>query len=114
MTIDLRLLFSLYQLWTNYFVVRGVLWEGEKAAIRFLEEHDPAFLRQFRECLEESNRNEKVRQYEELVGLAMAPIGAKWNAGETSVLLDAQGEDGVTYEVLTYWEQLLSEQNDTK
>lgn len=113
MTIDLRLLFSLYQLWTNYFVVRDVLWEGDKAAIRFLEAHDPAFLRQFRGCLGESNRGEKVRQYGQLVDLAMAPTGVRWNAGETSVLLDATGEDGGTEEMLAYWEQLLSERSDT-
>lgn len=83
-TIDLRLLYSLSDLWTGYFLVRGLLWEGEKAAIRYLADHDPAYLALFRDCLAETGRARKVDLYTRLVHATMAPAGPPWAAGETA------------------------------
>jgi hypothetical protein len=88
-TIDLRLLYSLSDLWTGYFLVRGLLWEGEKAAIRYMADHDPAYLALFRGCLAEIDRVRKVELYTRLVHATMAPAGPPWAEGETAFAFEA-------------------------
>ncbi len=109
MAVDVRLLFSLHDLWRYYFLVRRLPYQGEKAQARYLATSDPVYLETFRQCLAENNRNEKFQLYEKLAELTIAPIGGLWEDGVTSIL----PEPGIHWEMhtvqtaLSFWQSLL-------
>lgn len=109
MTVDLRLLYCLSELWTAYFRLRGSAWRGEKAAIRHLAEHDPGYLQRFRRCLAETDRASKVAQYAALAAETLAPLGGLWPESATAIQFHAApswtpGQDRVA---LAFWNALL-------
>lgn len=110
MTVDLRLLYSLSELWTGYFRVRGLPWAGEKAAIRYMSEHDPDYLRRFQRCLAETDRRTKVQQYVDLAERTLAPLGGLWPPGRTAIQFHIDpppwtaGQDRTA---LAFWDHLL-------
>jgi hypothetical protein len=111
MTVDLRLLYCLSDLWVAYFRVRGLAWAGEKAAIRYLAEHDAGYLQRFQRCLAETDRQSKVAQYVALAAETLAPLGALWPPASTAVQFHATppwtpGQDRVA---LDFWNSLLGE-----
>ena len=85
--LDLRLLYGLDDVFTGYFAIRYVRWEGEKAAIRYLRERDPAFLELFNRCLAEQDRGMKFSLYEQLCQEATTPAGGLWPEEPTSAHL---------------------------
>ena len=85
--LDVRLLYGLSDVFTGYFATRGLPWQGEKAAVRYLREHDPAFLTLFQQALSETDRQAKLALYEQLCGRATAPVGGLWPHGATSAHL---------------------------
>ncbi len=85
--LDVRLLYGLSDVLTGYFGIRGLRWQGEKAAVRYLREHDPAFLALFQQALSEPDRHAKFALYEQLCGRATAPVGGLWTHGATSAHL---------------------------
>ena len=89
--LDVRLLYGLDEVLTGYFAIRSRRWEGEKAAIRFLDEHDPAFLELFRQCLAEKDRHARFALYEQLCQEATAPAGGLWASEPTSAHLRDPG-----------------------
>lgn len=109
MAVDVRLLFSLHDLWRYYFLVRRLPSQGEKAQARYLETHDPAYLETFRECFAESNRTKKLQLYEELAQLTIAPIGSLWEDEVTSILPEPglQWETHTVQTALSFWQGLL-------
>ena len=89
--LDVRLLYGLDDVLTGYFAIRRVRWEGEKAAVRYLREHDPVFLELFRQCLAEQDRPAKFTLYEQLCQEATAPAGGLWANQPTSAHLRDPG-----------------------
>jgi hypothetical protein len=111
MTVDLRLLYCLSDLWVAYFRVRRLAWAGEKAAIRHLAEHDPNYLTRFQRCLAETDRRTKVAQYVALAEQTLAPLGGLWPQASTAIQFHADrpwtpGQDRVA---LAFWNDLLRE-----
>lgn len=110
MTVDLRLLYCLSDLWVGYFRVRGLAWSGEKAAIRYLAAHDPDYLQRFQRCLAETDRQSKVAQYVALAAETLAPLGGLWPQAGTAIQFHAApwaiGQDQVA---LAFWNGLLSD-----
>lgn len=76
--LDVRLLYGLDDVITGYFAIRRLRWEGEKAAVRFLRERDPAFLALFRQCIAEQDQAAKFALYDQLCQKATAPVGGVW------------------------------------
>jgi predicted nucleotidyltransferase len=92
-----------------YYTVRSLAWEGEKRAVRHLQDSDPAFLAQLRACLTTMDRVEKLRHYEELVRLALAPVGAPWQTGVTAVYLRGPDQSSPQIEAaLQFWNSLVA------
>lgn len=89
--LDVRLLYGLGDVLTGYFAIRSQHWEGEKAAIRRLREHDPAFLELFKRCLADQDRHAKFALYEQLCREATAPAGGLWASEPTSAHLRDPG-----------------------
>lgn len=113
--VDLRLLYGLSDVMVAYFTVRGIPWRGEKAAIRYWQDQDSAFLDRFRACLAEPDRGAKVACYGELVHRALAPMGGPWPVGTTTVAPGAgygTGEappTGTVEGALGFWRDLVGD-----
>ena len=58
--VDMMLTACLSGTWRSYFATRALPWNGEKAALRYWEEHDSAYLRAVKACLEGHNRHERL------------------------------------------------------
>jgi hypothetical protein len=58
--VDLMLYGGLSNICRVYCQVRDLPWEGEKAGLRYLEQHDPAYLARLRDCLASGDRARKV------------------------------------------------------
>ncbi len=85
--LDARLLYGLSDAFTGYFATRGLPWQGEKASVRYLREHDPAFLALFQQAMAEHDLSAKFELYERLCEKATAPVGGLWPDGATSAHL---------------------------
>lgn len=106
--VDLMLLTGISDLCRSYYTVRGLLWQGEKAALRYLQAHDPAYLAQLRACLAEVDRMQKIKLYEQLVAATLAAVGALWEPGSAAVYLrHADQQPARVAEALAFWEGLL-------
>ena len=81
LALDLRLLYSLYDLVPAYFILRGLPWTGEKAAARHWQARDPEFMALLEAALTTADRRRKVALYEQLAARALAPAGAIWPSG---------------------------------
>ncbi len=113
LALDLRLLYSIFDLLTGYLRFRDIPWQGEKEAIRLLAAHDPEFLDTLHACLAEANRDRKVSLYEELAGRTVEPFARLWSGDATAVQLTA--DEPVTPETvergLQFWEELIGERS---
>lgn len=85
MALDVRLLYSLLEVWMAYFRLRRIAWRGEKSAVRYLQEHDPEFLAQFQEALHTADRARKVTLYAALAARALESTGPIWPDNATAV-----------------------------
>lgn len=97
--------------WRAYFALRAIPWEGEKAAIRFWEEHDAAYLGAVRESLASNRREQKIAAYRNLVELTLNPIGRPLAHGETALILQGRNEREDILAVLDFWESLLAQES---
>jgi hypothetical protein len=106
--VDMMLANGLSGLGRAYFTIRNLPWEGEKAAVRYLQEHDPGFLARLRECFTEPARDRKLGLYEALVERALAPAGALWTPGLAAVTLREPDQQAAHLEMaLQFWEDLM-------
>jgi len=85
--LEVRLLYGLADVFTGYFAIRSLRWEGEKAAVRYLREHDPGFLECFGRCIAERDQSAKFALYDQLCKTATAPVGGVWRHEPTSAHL---------------------------
>ena len=111
--IDLRLLYQLSDLMFDYFAVRGLPWQGEKAAIRHWRANDEHYYRLFRKCLGEKDRKRRVEFYGRLAVITMEPVGPLWPAGHTAFRISPKSEmtsDAVA-KASNFWASLIGEAN---
>ena len=109
-TLDMRLLYSIAEVFSGYFDLRRLPWEGEKAAIRYLAAHAPEYLDLFQRCLAEADRVRKVQLYEQLAALTTAPVGGLWQDGTTAIQFKpgTQLQPGMIEAALHFRESLFS------
>ncbi len=86
MAIELRLLYSLNDVWRAYFELRDLPQRGEKEQIRYLAGADPEFLQAFQACLGERDSDARLTRYTGLAQACLAPVGELWAADATGVL----------------------------
>jgi hypothetical protein len=93
--------------WRSYFDIRGIAWEGEKAAVRYWTEHATDYLAVVRRCLAACDRTEKMACYRRLVELTLAPLGPVFDRGETAVILaDSANAPVDVRQTLRFWDSL--------
>jgi hypothetical protein len=109
LSVDFSLLRALSDLFKAYFRLRGVLYPGDKEALRYLEAHDQPYLVLFQQCLAEPERARKVHLYEQVASLTLAPVGGLWEKEVTSIALDDEDEfhPETVHAALSFWESLL-------
>jgi len=110
MAVDLRLLFSLHEVWRHYFTARGLAVAGEKDQARYLRAHDADFLSAFQACLVETERGAKFQRYAQLAAAALAPLGGLWADGVTSVMPQAGApwDADTPSQALAFWQELVA------
>ena len=110
MAVDIRLLYSLPEVFVGYSRARDLPWRGEKELIRYLQRHDPRFLDIFRQCIAETDRERKVVLYEQAAALALAPVGGLWPQEATAVQLQsgAAWQSDAVESALAFWERLVA------
>jgi predicted nucleotidyltransferase len=59
--LELRLLYSIIELVTAYFTLRGKPWQGEKEAIKFFSNNDPGYRELLFTCMRSTSLQEKMR-----------------------------------------------------
>lgn len=107
-TVDVRLLYSVIQLFTSYFAFRKIPWRGEKASLRYVRKNDPRFFNTLVKCLKETNRNKKLKLYESLAKLTF-PTHKLWQPNATTVVFEPEVKVSakVVKEGLKFWEGLV-------
>jgi predicted nucleotidyltransferase len=108
--LDLRLLYSLFDVWWYYFLLRHLTPRGEKAQVRYMMVHDPEFLELFRACLAEGERGRKFGMYEELAQRSVATAGGLWPENATAVQPETGPgwTQGAVEAALDFWERLIA------
>jgi Nucleotidyltransferase domain len=111
MAVDIRLLYSLPEVFVGYARARRMPWRGEKELIRYLQQHDQAFLDLFRGCITETDRVCKADLYERAAALALAPVGGLWPPEATSVQIhtDLAFYPTQIEHALTFWQSLIGD-----
>ena len=109
-TADIRMmLYGPSDLFFNYFAARNIHWSGEKDAIRYLEQHDPAYLDLYLCFLAERERWTKFELYEKLAALTIEPVGSLWQNGDTIMMLTAaKVTPALEQQALDFWEELVA------
>lgn len=111
MAVDLRLLFSLHEVWRHYFTARGLTVAGEKDQTRFLLAHDADFLSAFHDTLQAPDRQTKFALYERLAQTAIAPLGGLWADEMTSIMPDpgVPWDANTPSQALAFWQRLVGD-----
>jgi hypothetical protein len=105
----MMMLSGLSEVCRAYYTVRHLPWQGEKEAIRYLQDHDPGYLALFRECIAAVDRARRLNLYEQLVVHTLAPVGKPWTPGITAVYLrDTDQHPTHVDTALAFWESLLT------
>lgn len=106
---DLRMvLYGVSDVVFSYFRVRQLRWEGDKAAIRYLQTHDPVYFALLQQFLQEPERQRKFRVYEQIAAHTLAPLGGLWNEEITALWFDPPPvAETMVEQGIQFWEQLL-------
>jgi hypothetical protein len=113
--VDLRLLYGLDDLKVDYFAMRRLPYRGEKEAVRYWMERDPAYLQLFQATLAERDRAQKVALYSQLAAMTLVPVGGLIPENATSVTLEPDRHDtsGAIGEALRLWGALVADRHMT-
>jgi hypothetical protein len=110
--VDLRLLYGLDDLKVDYFAMRRLPYRGEKAAVRYWTQHDPAYLQLFQTTMAAADRAHKVALYCQLAALTLGPVGGLMPEDATSVTLEPSRSDTseAVEESLRLWSTLVGDE----
>lgn len=113
LAVELRLLYSLSDLWRAYFDLRDLPQRGEKEQIRYLTATDPSFLNLFQQTLSarpagSPEQTARLQAYAELVRRCLAPVGDVWANNEGCWLpwLPVAGETVDRMAMEAWWQSL--------
>jgi hypothetical protein len=90
-----------------YFDLRGIPWQGEKAAVRYLLEHDTDYLQKFRRFIAEPDLEQRYELYEQLAARTVEPIGALQSGRETVLGVNDPNAPDVD-KTLAFWQNLIT------
>ncbi|MDE2038048.1 MAG: nucleotidyltransferase domain-containing protein [Patescibacteria group bacterium] len=97
--LEIRLMYSIVEALVGYLAFRHVYWEGEKAAIAYLREHDPGYLKLFEAASRSPDIAGKFEAYKELAERTFTERYAKWGRGAVA---------SIEGDYSSFWHELLS------
>ena len=78
-TAEIRMaVYGYADVWHGYFTLRKLSWEGDKAAIAYLAEYDPAFLDACRQFIAETSVDARLLAYQRAAAIATSVWGGLW------------------------------------
>ena len=105
--VDMMVISCMPRTWRANFDLRGLVWQGEKAALRYWAVHDQDYLALVRKCLDTQDRPQRVAVYRVLMERTIQPIGAPFNKGETALILEDPSKHASHLRMtLDYWSGL--------
>ncbi len=106
--LEMRLLYSVIEVITGYFNLRGIPWRGEKSAVKYIKESDPDYYNIFKSYTEGRDVDERFKAYEKLVRNVFPDGYPLWRTGDTTTILKDKtvADDGSA--VSKYWDYLVS------
>lgn len=109
LAVEARLLYSIHFLLIHYFSVRHMRWRGDKEALRYWRQHEPALLADWRAAIREPDLDRKVARYEACFDRVYAPLGGAAPAALDLVQPGSalSGDDAPEW-ALRAWNELLS------
>lgn len=100
--VDIRMaVYGYSDIWFGYFTIRKMEWLGDKAAIRYLSEHDPEFLMAYQQFIKIDDTKQKFVAYEKVASMATVPMGGIWPPDVTVMNLE---------KTLQTWQALLNDE----
>ncbi len=103
---QIRWLYAFPELLTCYMDLRGITWQGEKQAVKYLETANPGFLSDFFKCIQSTVMTEKMRLYKGLLIEATKPAGPVWNQTTAAVSTGEPFGLSDATDALRLWEKL--------
>jgi predicted nucleotidyltransferase len=112
---DLHLMTNLAELCKVYYRMHRIHWRGAKAAVRYLQQHDAAYLTLLRQCMAETDRAQRIVLFERLVEITLESVGGLWPVGTAGVYLKNPTEQPQRIpDALAFWENLVGTPVDNK
>jgi hypothetical protein len=103
--LEVRLLYSVSEVFTGYFEFRGILWRGEKSAMKYLKENDTNFYNVFIAYTKAVDLSDKFNKYSDLVKMVFTDGYKLWSKGD--VLPQAKDRAKADEkELIKYWNEL--------
>ena len=99
-----RLLYCISNCLTAYFTLRKLPWRGEKEAIRYLRQHDPAYLELFQSCITAGDIHQQFPKYETLVERTLPDGMSIWGDSYTVVQPHSNLTEESIRQQLDLWE----------
>ncbi|MCU0522959.1 MAG: hypothetical protein MUF84_20015 [Anaerolineae bacterium] len=85
-TAEIRMVVYGYaDVWHGYFTLRKLPWQGDKAAVTYLAEHDTAFLDAYRQFLAETSAGARLLAYQRAAAIATSVWGGLWPPDTTAM-----------------------------
>lgn len=103
---DMMISSILTQTYRAYFELRGLAWEGEKAALRYWRQSDPACYELVRLLIGARDLEARLNAYERLSRHVLDGYGEPIRAGQTAVMLATDVSEVDVTAMLDYWDRL--------
>lgn len=103
--LEVRLLYSVSEVFTGYFEFRDIIWRGEKTAMKYLKENDAGFYNAFIAYTKAANLEDKFNKYSDLVKTVFIDGYKLWNKGDILPQTQDRSKADET-ELIKYWDEL--------
>ena len=106
--LEIRLPYSVIQLVTGYFALRGIPWRGEKEAVLWLKKNDSDFYLLFRKYVVTPNLAKRFKLYVQMVRKALPKKYKLWDKNLVIALPKGRiKEEKIIKNLTKYWRGLL-------
>jgi hypothetical protein len=110
--LNIRLLYSVAELLTGYFSLRGLQWRGEKNAVKHFREHDEDFFNNFINFTKATTIKEKFEAYNHMVMRVLPGNYKLWSKNDVIAIPSEATVPGEQSELIKYWKDLTDHDNN--
>jgi hypothetical protein len=103
--LEIRLLYSVIELITGYFILRGIPWRGEKNAVAYCKVYDPEFYGLFQKYTQSSDLKTRFELYRVMVARTLPDGYSLWSQHDTIAVPKNPNADSAMLK--EYWERLV-------